>query len=489
MKQFGLSDMRPSAPQYLTIVVFIAVLARSTHQTLRDPDTYLHLAAGRWMLTHRQLPLTDPFSYPMNGAPWMIHEWLAQVILQLTFEMSSWSGLVVLTALIFSLTISYLYRFLLERIAPVYALVFCALAFFGLGTHLLVRPHLLTWPILAIWTGHLIQAAENKKTPSYWLLPLMVLWSNLHGGFILGIALLCPLAIEAVFIQKSPHARGWIRFTLLAIIASMMTPLGWKTWWMAVELMTLSTLSMIGEWASPTFSALNPIELWLILILTLGTTGQLRLNPIRIILVLALLHQALAHGRYISIFCLLVPMLIASGLTATTSHPRNFTKENWLDHLFSKTKYTARLPAALLTIATLFSITIYFGTYKVYAPPSVNTPKEALESVQKEGIEGNVLNFYNFGAYLLYREVPVFIDGRADLYGDEHIKNYLKATDSSNPKKINAFLEHHNIHWTIFPPKESINQILSTQRDWKRFYQDDVAIVYVREKQNCHESM
>lgn len=91
-----------------------------------------------------------------------------------------------------------------------------------------------------------------------------------------------------------------------------------------------------------------------------------------------------------------------------------------------------------------------------------------------------MLNFYNFGAYLIYRKIPVFIDGRADLYGDLHIRNYQTATESSNPDVIEKLLIDHKIAWTIFPPGESINLYLAGRQDWKRFYQDKDAVVYVR---------
>lgn len=470
----------PSFPQLLMLVVFAGVLLRSSHQTLRDPDTYLHLAAGQWMLSHWRLPLNDPFSYTMSNQPWMIHEWLSEVLLQVIFSFAGWGGLVTLAALMFGLTLAYLYRFLLDRIEPIYALAFCALAFYGLGTHLLVRPHLLTWPILAIWLGQLIQACEQGKSPPYWLLTLMVLWANLHGGFILGIALIVPFAIEACLLKKTDQGLRWFVFLILAILASMLTPLGWKGWWLSSHLLSLSTLNTIGEWASPGFNTLNPIELWLVLLLALGLFGMLKLNPVRLVLLLLLLHQALAHGRFISLFSLITPMLIADGLVKQPKAKDQPIASTRLDALFAKTTEKARLPATLLTAGVIGLIALIFNHVKTYQPAQSITPATAINQILKSDIRGNVLNFYNFGAYLIYRKIPVFIDGRADLYGDLHIRNYQTATESSNPDVIEKLLTDHKIAWTIFPPGESINLYLAGRQDWKRFYQDKDAVVYVR---------
>src|SRR5690348_8820865 len=65
---------------------------------LNDPDTYLHIAAGRWMIAHGALPMSDPFSHSMAGAPWVPHEWLAEIVLASTYGAFGWGGTILLTA-------------------------------------------------------------------------------------------------------------------------------------------------------------------------------------------------------------------------------------------------------------------------------------------------------------------------------------------------------------------------------------------------------
>src|ERR1700736_5188966 len=80
-----------------SLIVWVAALARALVQPaalLNDPDTYLHIAAGRWMLTHLALPVQDPFSHSLAGAVWVPHEWLAEIILALVYDAAGWSGLV-----------------------------------------------------------------------------------------------------------------------------------------------------------------------------------------------------------------------------------------------------------------------------------------------------------------------------------------------------------------------------------------------------------
>lgn len=201
---FNINLLGMSWPLVVALTVCIGLLSYTTSQTLTDPDTHLHLATGYWIFQHQAVPSVDPFSYTRGGSPWIAHEWLAQWLLAAAHQTGGWTGLVLLTLSTFALTLAYLLRFLLSRMPPIYALLFTALASSVLVTHLLARPHVLAWPMLAVWLGSLVTASEQNRSPPWWLLGLMVLWANLHGSFTLGLALVLPIALEVVL--NSPRA-------------------------------------------------------------------------------------------------------------------------------------------------------------------------------------------------------------------------------------------------------------------------------------------
>ncbi|MDO8692712.1 MAG: hypothetical protein Q7J51_01305 [Sheuella sp.] len=480
MQLFHTKSCRISWVQLAVIVIFTCVMGYSSYQTLRDPDTYLHLAAGKWIISHQQLPQTDPFSYVMQGSEWLTHEWLSEIFLSLIYQYGGWSALVILAALCLAVTTGIELRFLFNRVPAIYALSFSALTFFSLVTHLSVRPHILVWPLIGIWFAKILETSEQNKAPPYWLLLLMLCWANLHGSFILGFVLLIPIAIEATL--KQPHLLfAWSRFGLLAVMTSMITPLGLKGWLFSFQLMNLQALTSISEWAASDFTALNPIELWLVILLAYGLLGKLRLEPLRLILLLLVLHQALAHGRYISLFGLLTPMLIASSLQASQRHTNQQSKaENLLDHWFSRLSFKGSPLGTGMTILLLIFTGLFFTHYKSYYPDHTITPQKAVAAIKQSQIKGNVLNFYNFGGYLIDQGIPVFVDGRADLYGDPHLKTYMEGTQSNHPEKIQKLLNDFNIAWTIFPPGSALNLYLEGSEHWKLFYQDAIATVYVR---------
>ena len=95
----------PSWPLIVGLVFFVRALAQPM-ALLNDPDTYLHIAAGRWMLAHAALPVHDPFSHTLAGATWVPHEWLAEIVLAAAYDLAGWSGLVLLTAAAFAASLA-----------------------------------------------------------------------------------------------------------------------------------------------------------------------------------------------------------------------------------------------------------------------------------------------------------------------------------------------------------------------------------------------
>src|SRR5579859_4123468 len=203
---------------------------------LNDPDTYWHIATGCWIWAHGAVPVTDPFSHTFGGAPWHAHEWLAELIIAGAYGALGWAGVVALAALGVAASLALLMR-ALERVATLrLALGATALSFYLMAAHLTARPHALAMPILVGWAAALIRARAETRVPSLVLLPLMVLWANLHGGFVVGLGLAGALAVEAVLTAENRRARrdailGWGRFTAGAALASLMTPHGLAGWW------------------------------------------------------------------------------------------------------------------------------------------------------------------------------------------------------------------------------------------------------------------
>ncbi len=177
---------------------------------LSDSDTLWQIRTGAWILDHHAIPSTDPFSFTAGDRPWFPHEWLAETFMALAFRVAGLQGVMVLAAGAAGLTAAVLLHHLRRFLPGVYALLALIVAMSNTAPSMLARPHMLAWPCLTLWCGSLVTARANRTVPSFALLPLMVLWVNLHGSFMLGLLLSGAFMIEALFDPGADRQRALI---------------------------------------------------------------------------------------------------------------------------------------------------------------------------------------------------------------------------------------------------------------------------------------
>jgi hypothetical protein len=217
-------------PLWVFLLAFGATLA-TAHNILTDQDPFWHVAVGHWIIAHRAVPHQDVFSFSMAGTPWVAHEWLAEVVLAAVYDLGGWGGLVVLAALVLAASLAVLCDLLL-RYLPAAAALIGTIGAFGLAIgHLHVRPHIFGLLLLVIWLGALVEARRQERAPPLAYALLMLLWANLHGGFILGLGLAALFAGEALFeandrVSFWRAARAWGLFLVLSMLAALVTPNG-----------------------------------------------------------------------------------------------------------------------------------------------------------------------------------------------------------------------------------------------------------------------
>jgi len=494
MKSFN--EVRPATPEMRAwgiswpLLIWVAavvgaIACKPPDDLLQDPDTYWHIAAGRWIMEHGSVPTADPFSHSMSGAPWIAFEWLSELVIFGAYHFGGWAGLVVLAASAYALVLAVMARFLITRMEPVHALLFIGLAAGMMMTHALARPHLLAWVLLAFWVSTLIEVAEAHRGPPWWLLGLMVLWANIHGSFLLGLALGAGIAVEAVLAHpratRMTAARPWMLFVALSLIATLLTPSGWQPLAHSIYILQMKALASIPEWWSPNFQQPHPLEVWLLLILALALGGRVRLPWVRMVLVLGLVHLALKHQRNVSILGLVSPFLIATPFARqwyATSVPGRDAK--WLDRCF----LALSAPARPVTLALGVAGTLLFAAATTHlrppAPAVAITPKAAIEAAMAAGAKGPVLNDYTFGGFLIYKGIPVLVDGRADLYGDPFLQRMVNATDLSPRESLLEFLNEYKIGWSLLVPGKPAIAVLDKLPGWRRIHADNTAVVHVR---------
>ena len=476
-----MSTLRPSLPLLIAFGMLLLVLGQRT-ALLHDPDTYLHVAAGQWMLAHHALPTHDPFSDSMPGATWLPHEWLAELVMAVLYDLAGWAGLALGTALLFALAMAILTRCLLRHFEPLTGLITVVLAAGLLEPHLLARPHALALPLMVIWAGATIAARDAGRAPPWWLIPVIAVWANLHGSSMAGLVLAAFLGVEAVLLGPTGRlraARDWALFLGAAVLAALCTPNGLDGFLLPLRLARMTVLnSNFIEWQSPDFQSFQPLDLWIGATM-LGLSLGLRLPILRLIVAAVLLLNAIAHQRHGDLLAVLCPLLLAPSLgpalAGRVRSERPSVVARTLAGLARPAGPAGRL-AMLAAILLAGGATLAIPINRTDDPV---TPANALAAARALDLTGPVFNDEGFGGYLIFAGTRVFIDGRMEMYGDGFLSRYLDAETGHQPA-LDALLDQYAIQWTLLQPGSVAVQELDRSDRWHRVYADKIAVIHVR---------
>lgn len=454
------------SPNVLVLTVTLYALFLFAPRVLADADTYWHIAAGDWMLAHGAVPRVDPFAFTTGGMTWVPHEWLAEILLALAYRGGGWTGVVMLTAAAAAAGGFMLARALDRFVAPQLAYGMLLLVVLTIVPSMLARPHILALPVMVGWIVGLVRARARAvgRVPALWLALLMLVWTNLHGGYMIGLAIAGALALEAMW-EKPAAWRGWALFLATAILAACVTPLGLDGILFPFQMLRLGATRNIQEWQPPNFQQLEPVELVLIAMLVLGLCGGVRLPWFRVALFLGLLHSTLQVSRFQLQLSVIGFLLLSPGLGARFPMRRA-----------GMGRGPAFALAGLLAVLTVVRV-----MEPIQRGNEAGSPAAALASVP-EAVRGlPVLNAYRFGGFLIFHRVRPYVDSRADLYGDAFLNDYLAIQDPQ-PGQVNAALAKYDIAWTMLEPGTPLVAWLDTQPQWRRHYTDGFAVVHIRER-------
>jgi hypothetical protein len=353
--------------------------------------------------------------------------------------------------------------------------------------HLHARTQLLADVLIVVWVAGIVRAVDTKTSPNWCLLPAMALWANVHGGFIVGLALAAGLAAEAIIEGPSGErrslARRWAVFLLAAVAASCLTPYGWGPLLLTLKGFVLGNevKQYIQEW-QPISLASAPINLIFVLLMMFGAvlTGvKIRLG--RLVLVIAITGIMLSSVRYAGPYNLVLPLLLATPLCAQfpilrlthqiESQPQFFV-------LLAKAARRTLYPIYAAIVLTPF-VAGAFG--KAVTPDPQITPAAAVDYIVDHNQGGKVYNSFNFGGYLIFRKVPTFVDGRTDqLFLNGFFSQRINTT-TKHPRKIIQYLDEYNIKFVLVEPDSFESQELQATAGWRKVYSDEISALFERE--------
>jgi hypothetical protein len=460
-----------------------------------DGDLPRHLLLGQLIRMTRRVPLTDTFSFRTEGFPAIPHEWLSQVIFSLANDALGLSGVVLLTALIVTITWASVYAEASRRSNHLFINLF--LTAIGIGAsmiHVLPRPHIFTYLFTAIWIA-LLERLNKDKPTIWWLLPvLMVLWVNLHGMFVLGITIWGIYLVGSLLENPSrtwlanPQTKSMRNGGVLSILATFLSPSGIKIWESIASLGSNAYItSRIPEYQSANF---HMPETWpFILLLTLAILGFARSGNkcswTHIFLVLSFAAIALYTSRMIPLFAIVAVPIISMSLSTWVNQDFPNSRLSAIEKNFTKINSSSN--GMVWLVAIFITAAMIFNAGKTIDPQGKgNTfdsgffPIQAVEWLNSHPQQGHMFNEFDWGGYLLLKLVPhqqIFMDGHTHIYGEALTREY--ETVVTLGKSWQQILDKYQIEWAVVrvnsPTVKGLENI-----GWKIIYEDDTAIVLKR---------
>jgi hypothetical protein len=473
-----------------TLILFIALFAMAVRETM-DPDMWWHLRTGQVVL-EQGVPQTDLFSYTVPHHDWIVQQWLTDVLMWLVYRAVGFGGLMLLFAAAVSAAFWFVYSVSAGR--PYLAAFVTLLAFLAAALPMGVRPQMFNVFFLALFI-HLLEGYKDGRyrRRTLYLLPfLTLLWANMHSGFLAGVALLAVYAGgEGVGLFLGPRDERnlqWPDVRLLALLAvaglaaSLINPHGYRL--TLFPLFTLGSSAIqqnILEWRSPDFH--SPYFWFFGLTLAMGVLGWLwsprRPTWTELLLFGGTAAAGLLSARHIPLFAVTAVPIIARhwqealaetrlapllGPAPTLSPSRALVATNWM-----------------LLFLILFGATIWVADRLAGNAQTIEArfPVAAVDFLEESGLaQGRVYNHYDWGGYLIWRGIPVFVDGRTEVYGDDFFRTYLLTFNLD--EQWRQPLDDFAVDYVLMKRTSPLATLLAVSPEWDERYADDVARIFVR---------
>ena len=490
-------------------LVLLGMLAFSPMSTalLGDADTGWHIRNGEMIWAARAVPHTDPFSYTRGGQPWYAWEWLYDLAAAGIHHLAGLNGLVLFTAMIIAGTFALLFHLVLRRSGSfVAALVLAMLAASAAQVHMLARPHVLSWLFTLLWVEALYRFDEGNRTALWCLPPLMLLWVNIHGGFILGLVLLGIFGVARIWNFMAERRDQDLKAIVQLFVAgctcvavTFCTPYGYELHLHVYQYLSNSFLmNMINEFQSPNFhlTGYGYFEILILLSVLAVMWARERVSVADLLLVLFAIHASLYAARNIPISAILISMALAPALAAAISpeqqkHPRWMTSLLDTVHDISinmggmEKRFRGHAPALLIAAA---SVAIALNGGRLGSAQFLSAhfdgktfPVAASEFIAQKGIHDHMFNTDDWSGYLIYRLYPglkVYFDDRHDFYGESFIREHQKAAHGT--LQWREPLDQAQTKWALISVKSPLASLLKDSKDWHLEYDDGVAMLFAR---------
>lgn len=471
----------------LTVAIWLIALPLVFHGRLlnADGDLARHIMTGRHILAHGPR-FVDPFSFTRAGEPFLAYEWLSQVLYAAAHMIAGLPGTVVLSTMLIASALGLVVAYVRRGGDPWLAFMTGIVAAIISAPHWIARPHPFTFLGLAV----LINVLGTRHW--IWLVPLFAVWSNLHPGFLYGLAMIAIWSLATWIDDLTGHGeanRGWQALIvpfLIAAVASLFNPFGW-----ALHAHALGHFGSDVAKAIEEFRRLNVASPYGITVMTttflvvIGAAAHRRWIGWPALLVTgAAFYAALLTIRNAPLMGFFALPLAARSLTPVVGDLPHWAFGR-MRLEFARSDARQQLFSITAVVLLLFVVAVGTLAPRLQLLParfSAETfPEAAVASGRGSLPPGRVLTEYTWGGYVLYAwpGQRLFIDSMVDFYGIDLLNDYGKMSSAENGwEKI---LAKWKVSIVLFPPDSPIISGLRHRAGWRVVHEDDIAVLLVHD--------
>ena len=453
-----------------------------------EGDTWWHLAVGNQILKTHTWPTHDPYSFTVQGSPWISYEWLGEVLIALAWRIGGLQALMVLLiALAGAILLLLYYHAYLRCKNSKAAFVACAVLLPIVSLSITVRPQLLGYVFL-IATLIALEKFRHGHQKALWALPpIFLLWVNAHGTFVFGFLILAVYWASGLkaFEFGGLYAERWTErqrqrlefISLLCLLASTLTPYGTRL--LAYPLVMASSqhlvLQSIQEWQPISLSQLNgkyflvlSLLFWLVL-----ATSRLRCRLQDFVLLAIATAETFMHARFVLLFVPVFVPLLADWLA------------QWVPQ-YQPAKDQYVLNCVLMALIAAGIVKFFPSAQELDQQVENNMPAKAVSFLRAHPTLKRTLNDAYWGGYMIDKLGPahkVFIDGRFDIYEYSGVMaDYLNMTRLAPDTRF--LLRKYQVQSCLLPRSSPLAVFLAASPNWQEVYQDNLSAVFVRKAEN-----
>lgn len=492
---------------FLMPLAFVFLRMGGASGMLGDGDTGWHVRTGEWILANRRVPSQDIFSYTKAGQPWFAWEWLWDLTFGWLHQHGGMAAVILASLLVVCSTSVVVFRLVRRQCGS--ALVAIAIMFLvtgGSAIHWLARPHLFTLLFAAIFYSLLERAYAGEVRLLWWLPALTVIWTNLHGGFFVGLILLGAYAggellravlepTEEARKQAVGRARPYVAAGFACALATFINPYFYHLHAHIISFLSDSyQYKNIVEYQS--FNFHHPVTVFFEPMLILGFAAAVwcvaRRDYTHALLIAGWAHLALVAVRNTPIFMMVAAVPVACMLQRLIEELPGSNVANWVRQAaarvarfaadFGETDALPRLHLASAAVAGLLVALFYAPNAPAKCRAEYDAthyPAKAVELLRKAGAGETIFTDDAWGGYLIYRLYPankVFIDGRCDFYGSSFNEKYLDVMNAHYDWEKN--LDRYHVNAILLPVEAPLAATLKESPRWHAIYDDGVAILF-----------